>query len=166
MHGDPVQIVGVVGGRRRTEARVSDEPIIFERADEFVVRTTGDHVIEQFRGNRNLVWREDASVTDNSLECLAMRSEQRTEAHAKRDAQRCRPAKSASSGAGAATAGTGIPESFRASAQPSGCIVHSRPRLMPSSQIWRISAPYSIPATRAMPARPASGAMSGFALTS
>src|SRR5829696_7297784 len=108
MDGDPVQVEGAIGGGRRSEARVSDEDIPVEDADELIVV----RVIEDLERHGDLRLGKDTSGADNGLNSRSVGWLDGSDS--KRNAHRSPPAKSCSSGA------AGMPDSCCASAQPSG----------------------------------------------
>src|SRR5436190_5493630 len=171
MYRDPVEVVRAVRRRRRAETGVSDERAVVECSEELVVRRRcgllrgapgrrRERFVEQLERDVDLRVREDARCPDDTFDVLTMTGSERA------DGERSRhlfpPAKSSSSG----DAGTGIPDNCWASTHCACCGCWSRLRVRPSSVMVRTSVGYSIPAVRAIRARPASGAMSGFEFTS
>ena len=171
-HGEPVEVVRAVGGRRGAEAGVADELLSLERADELVVDRW--RIVRAGGRAASATWARSNS-DERDLDLVGVKGagvhEQLGEtSHGAagrswpmRIVATPRPA-NRSSPTGSAARHAGEPLGQRPPLAPSS--TPSRERWSPSSQTWRTSAPYSMPATRAIRARPASGAMSGFAFTS
>src|SRR3954469_5133080 len=168
-YGDPVVFIrsGRSGGR--AVARVADElSPVGERTDEFIVPgVIGERLVEQLERHFDLVGTKRIRGLENLGDAVAI---VRAKALNARTPERlccrahCPPCANSASGYFFSSSAT--PDSRCASAHSFSFATMSRGRLTPSWQISRMRAEYGMPATPAMRARPASGAMSGFAFTS
>src|SRR3954471_20910129 len=163
VHRYPIEIEGAIGAGRRAKAGVRHQLVAIEDTKKFVIARWC--IIEKLEGHRDFVGAEDGRGVEDLPQAIAVSSLQRAEPHRRHGIQWSPTAKRSNDGKGGSVA-LGIPESFCAKTQPSSTEIPPRFRSRPSSHIVRPSEGYSIPATPAIRPSPASGAMSGFALTS
>src|SRR5262245_46729282 len=72
IHDDPVEIVGPVGPRGRPPARVADQLVPVERAEEAIVLVAGQALVQQLDRGRDLLLAEETGVPSQPLKPCAV----------------------------------------------------------------------------------------------